>query len=326
MKNGIELIYKFNGNIDEGIDVFELSPILLSVGTLIKEAHMTLYPNDREVGINIKPFEKGSFEIDILMFAKTAIDQVFNIFSTDTGKNVKDALVNLGLICSLTGVNFTSLIKAVSVIKGKLKSYEQLESGDVKYTSEEGNSITVSGKVHKLYQNCNIQNNFYPALVKPLELDEVKSVDSFVKNDEKDTKVTIDKSNVPAIKAFSAGQTPCDDKADIVENKRTVWVKPRRVDLEGGPQRWSFRIGPDKLTANITDKDFLQKIKENIIILCQSDRLLVEITEKQTRKGEDILTSNEITSVIKYEKAAEHNQMSLLNSSKEPSNIDDEEE
>src|SRR4030042_4849898 len=82
-KPGIDLIYKLNGKIDEGINVFELSPILLSVGTLIKEAHRTLYPDDREVAINIKPFERGSFEIDILMFAKTTLDQFLDFFKTE---------------------------------------------------------------------------------------------------------------------------------------------------------------------------------------------------------------------------------------------------
>lgn len=324
MKKGIELIYKLNGNIDEGIDVFELSPILLSVGTLIKEAHRTLYPDDREVAINIRPFEKGSFEIDILMFAKTTLDQFLDFFKTETGNNIKEVLIYLGLISGPLGINLPNLIKAISYLNGRLKSSELLESGEVKLTSEEDNSIVVSGKVYKLYQDCNIQNNFYQALVRPLELDNVDSIDSFVKYDEKDTKVTIDKSNVPAIKSYSAGQSLCDEKADVVENKSTVWVNPRRVDLEGGAQRWSFRIGQDKVTANIADKNFLQKIKDNAIILCHSDRLLVEITQKQSKKGEDIVTSNEITRVVKYEKAAEHKQMSFLNSPKEPVSIDEE--
>lgn len=324
MKKGIELIYKLNGNIDEGIDVFELSPILLSVGTLIKEAHRTLYPDDREVAINIRPFEKGSFEIDILMFAKTTLDQFLDFFKTETGKNIKEVLIYVGLISGPLGINLPSLIKAISFLKGRLKSYEPSESGEVKLTSEENNSIVVPGAVYKLYQNCTIQNNFHPALVRPLELENVNSIDISVKNEEKDTKVSLNKDIVPAIRAYSAGQSPSDEKADVVENKSTIWVNPRRVDLEGGAQRWSFRIGQDKVTANISDKEFLQKIKDNAIILCHSDRLLVEITQKQSIKGEDIITSNEITRVVKYEKAAEHKQMSFLNSPKEPVSTDEE--
>jgi len=325
MKKGIELIYKINGNIDEGIDVFELSPILLSVGTLIQQAHKTLYPDDMEVGINIRPFEKGSFEIDILMFAKTTLDQFLDFFKTETGNNIKEALIYLGLISGPLGINLPNLIKAISFVKGRLKSFEPLESGEVRLTSEENNSIVVSGEVYKLYQDCNIQNNFYQALVRPLELDNVDSIDSFVKYDEKDTKVTIDKSNAAAIKVYSDGQSPCDEKSDVVENKSTVWVNPRRIDLEGGAQRWSFRIGQDIITVNIADKDFLQEIKDNSIKLCNSDRLFVEITRKQSKKGEEIVTSNAITKVIKYEKSTETRQMSFLNSPKEPISIDEEE-
>ena len=205
MKKGIELIYKLNGNINEGIDVFELSPILLSVGTLIKEAHRDLYPDDREVAINIRPFEKGSFEIDILLFAKTTLDQFLDFFKTGTGKNIKEVLTYIGLISGPLGLNLVNLLKSISFVKGQLKSSEPLESGEVKLTSEKNNSITVPGKVYKLYQNCVIQNNIYPALVKPLELDNVNSIDSYVKNEEEDTKVSLNKDIVPSLKTYSSG-------------------------------------------------------------------------------------------------------------------------
>jgi hypothetical protein len=260
------------------------------------------------------------------MFAKTTLDQFLDFFKTETGQNIKEALIYLGLISGPLGINLPNLIKTISFLKGRLKSSEPLESGEVKLTSEENNSIVVSGKVYKLYHDCNIQNNFYQALGRPLEFDNVDSIDTFVKYDEKDTKVTIDKSNTPSIKAYSDSQPPCDEKADVVENKSTVWVNPRRIDLEGGSQRWSFRIGQDIVTANIADKDFLHKIKDNSIILCNSDRLLVEITQKQSKKGEEIVTSNAITRVVKYEKAAEHKQKNLLNFLKEPASIDEEED
>lgn len=71
MSSKVNLIYKLSGQgIEDGIDVFELSPILLSFGKMITEAHRVVYPDHREIAVNIKPFQKGSFEIDILMFAK----------------------------------------------------------------------------------------------------------------------------------------------------------------------------------------------------------------------------------------------------------------
>ena len=89
MKKGVDLIYKFNGNIENGIDVFELSPILLSFGKLINEAHKTLFPEEPEIAINIKPFEKGSFEISIWMFAKDVMQRILNYITSRHWKKYK---------------------------------------------------------------------------------------------------------------------------------------------------------------------------------------------------------------------------------------------
>jgi hypothetical protein len=41
------------------------------------------------------------------------------------------------------------------------------------------------------------------------------------------------------------------------------------------------------------------------------DRLLVELIEKQTPKGEEIITSYEITKILKYVKAPEQESLEL---------------
>ena len=116
MKKGVDLIYKLNGDIEDGIDVFELAPFLLSFGKLINEAHRTLYPNEPEIAVNVKPFEKGSFEVNIWVYAKDVIQQLLTYINNDTGKNIKDVLVNLGLITGISGIN---LLKIITFLKRK---------------------------------------------------------------------------------------------------------------------------------------------------------------------------------------------------------------
>ena len=60
MTKKIDLIYKLDGTID-GIDLFELSPILLSVGQLIKRSNDIVNPLGKDIGINVKPFEKVKY-------------------------------------------------------------------------------------------------------------------------------------------------------------------------------------------------------------------------------------------------------------------------
>lgn len=88
-----------------------------------------------------------------------------------------------------------------------------------------------------------------------------------------------------------------------IENIRTIWVQPKRVGVEGKKNSWSFRMGPDNImTANICDDSFLEKIKDGSIRLSHTDRLLVEVTEKQNIRGMNVTISNDITKVKKYVK------------------------
>jgi hypothetical protein len=303
MTNGIDLIYKLNGNFDEGISVFELSPILLSTGKLINESHKILYPSDREIAINIKPFGKGSFDISILMFAKDIIQQALDFLKSDTGQNVTLLLAYLGYTSQLSGVN---LIQLISSLKGKkLKSIDPVKSGEVRYVADDNTSITVAKQVDALYQNCNIHNNIFPAVGRPLEIPGVTSVESFIKNNKEKTKVVYDKDILQSIKQYSTNEIPdiiIDAQEELIENKPiTMWVHPVNANLEGGQKSWSFRVGKDEtIKAHITDDNFLNDIKNNVIRLANADRLKVEMVKKQVVKGSEIITTNEIIKVEEY--------------------------
>ena len=304
MTTGIDLIYKINGNFDEGISVFELSPILLSMGKLINESHRILYPFDREIAINIKPFGKGSFEISVLMFVRDIVQQALDFLKSDTGQNITIVLAYLGYTSQFAGVN---LIQLISLLKGKeLKSIEPLKSGEVRYVSDDNTSITVVKQVDKLYQNCHIQNNIFPAVGRPLEIPGVVSVESFIKHDEEKTKVVYGKDISQSIKQYSTQEMPINLPEELIENKRTIWVHPIKANLEGGPKSWSFRVGKDEtITAHITDENFLGDIKNNVIRLANADRLKIEMVQKQVVKGSEITTTNEITRVEEYVRGPE---------------------
>src|SRR4030042_3393562 len=302
MKPGIDLIYKLNGKIDEGINVFELSPILLSVGTLIHEAHRTIYPEDREIAINIKPFQKGSFEINILLCAQDILHQFLDFVKSDTGQNIYLVLAYLGYTSQFSGVN---LIQLISFVKGKLKSIEPLESGEFRYNSDDNTSITVVKEVNALYQNCNVQQNIYNSLGRPLELPNVDSIDSFIKHDEESTKITHKKDFASSIRAYSTSELCIIEEPETTENIRTIWVRPITANLEGGPKSWSFRSGEDeKITANISDEEFLKIIKGGAR-LSSMDRLLVVMKDKQIVRGANISISHEIIEVKEFIKGPE---------------------
>ncbi len=304
MKKGVELIYKLNGNIDDGIDVFELAPTLLSFAKLINEAHNTIYPEEPEIAVNVKPFSKGSFEINIWMFAKDVLDQIWVSLTSDTGIKITALLAFLGLVAKVTGVSLRDLI---SFLRGKkLEKIEPLKSGEYQYTANDNSSIIVGREVNALYVNPQIQLNIYNGIAKPLELPNVNTIDSYIKGDEEKTKVVLTKDILQDVKAYASSQIPLSEEDKINESIRTIWVHPIRANLEGGPRSWSFRIGSETtMTANISDDNFLREIETGEIRLAQIDQLLVDVLERQVIRGRNIVTTYEIVKVKSYIKGLE---------------------
>ena len=91
---------------------------------------------------------------------------------------------------------------------------------------------------------------------------------------------------------------------------RTVWLQPKRVSVEGERANWSFRLGPENIiTASISDDNFLGKIKNGEIRLSNSDRILVELLERQVVRGMSVTVTNEITVVREYVRGPEQERL-----------------
>lgn len=301
--SSVDLIYKLNGNMDEGINVNDLSPFLLSLGQLISEAHRTLHPNNKDISVNIKPFQKGSFEINLLVYPQ----QIMSFLSNGQGKDIKDALEIVGII---TGISGFTLLEVIRRLKGKCKSIQPLESGEFRYESDDNTALTVDSRVHSLFQNCNIHNHIYNGIAKPLEVSGVTSAESYLKDDEEKTKVVYENDIVQPIKTYAKSEIVGVDIEQLTESTRVMYVHPKRLSVEGDRDHWSFRIGKDYIiTATILDKDFLNKIKRGAIRLSRSDELKVLVIERQVRKDNDISISWDIIEVQDYKAGPEQTEI-----------------
>jgi hypothetical protein len=306
----LNLIYKLNGDFENGIDVFELSPTLLAVGQIILESQKTLLPEREPVSINVKPFKNGSFEIEIVMFAKSNLQQILTLIRSQTGKDIADVLQYIGLIsvaASATVGAPVTLFKLIKWLNGKPKSIEKTTSGDYKYIDDSGNNISVPLEVHALYQNVNIQQTIYNGIAKPLENKQVENIECFIKNIEA-TKTIIEKDIIEPLRIYSLGEIPSPEKIIENSNLRKIWVHPRRGSWEGESNSWSFRIaGNDEILKidSISDTHFLEQIKSGQIRLAHTDRLLIEVNEKQKLQGKKESTTREIIKILEYVKSEE---------------------
>src|SRR5207245_954722 len=67
-KKTVDLVYKLDGALKE-IDVFKLAPALTGLGEIVQNAHKILGA-EHEVGVNVRPFERGSFVVEISLFVR----------------------------------------------------------------------------------------------------------------------------------------------------------------------------------------------------------------------------------------------------------------
>ncbi|HRH23350.1 MAG TPA: hypothetical protein PK295_01840 [Candidatus Magasanikbacteria bacterium] len=324
MSRPVNFIYKLDGtDIDSGVNVFELAPILLSLGELIKESNKILNPQGRDIAVNVKPFEKGSFIVDILLFAPNNFQHLIDLVNNDHVKEIKEILEWIGIIGGGTVATGKGLFWLIRKLNGKPKTVEQVKPNEVRYTSTSGNTYTVDVKVHLLFSNPNIQNFVYNAYGKPLESEKIDSVESYVKEEKEETKVVFEKDVLESIKNYSEAQLPSLAVEEEISASMEVFVSPKRGSFDADPRQWSFRLGAGEqiIKATIKDEDFLAKYKSNQIRLHFTDVLKVKLVQKLKKKDGTIdLESgiNEIEKVLEYHPAQVIEQMQLKPPSLKP--------
>ena len=321
MPQKVNFIYKLEGkDISEGFDVFELAPILLSVGELIKESNKILNPGGRDLAVNVKPFQKGSFVVDIVLFAQTNFQQIIKFVNNDNVKEIKELLEWVGIISGGVVGTGGSLIWLIKKLKGKPRTVEQIKPNEVRYTGEDGNTFTVNTKVHQLFSSTNIQNFIYNAYGKPLESENVDSVECYIQDEQATTKEVFEKETAQDLKNYSEAELPSLVTEEEIINTTEVFVSPKRGSFDADPRQWSFRMGGSGeqiIKATIRDEQFLDRYKNNQIRLHYTDVLKVRLIQK-LKKIDGIInmdaTVNEIEKVLEYYPSSQSIQTELPSS------------
>jgi hypothetical protein len=292
----LELIYSLRGEI-RSVDVFALAPALFSLGELIQSAHRELGA-DHQVGVNVKPFGRGSFVVGIVLYVQSHPLPILTI-STAAGAaltRTKEILEAVGFVRSKA----VSAIEAIRRLRGKPKSIEPVAPGTFRYTNGD-NSVEVNGTVHTLLQNTTIQNATFQLVSGPASQPGVKEIQTVLRN-HPETAVTIKVDEVPAFAEFVAGEMPTTGTPHELENPPiTYFLKPKRISVEGEPNNWSFRVGgweSDILTVDsVKDQTFLQKVKRGEYRLTKDDLLVAEVVHRQRLQGTEIVS--ETTELLK---------------------------
>ena len=301
-KNELDLIYKINSSSNE-LDVFELARVLDSFGNVLKEAYRVSFPQEGELAVRVKPFERGSFIVDLGLFIQQNPALLFVLSYKEAIDRTKQVLEYLGLAKSVreTGLSLMGLLRGLR--NGKPESVEQKGQDTYEYRASDGAVLPVNSTVHALY-NSPVINHYTFNIVAPVEHESVQSILTYLKQDQKGSQVELDKEDAEAVRAFSF-PPELENKSEILEDTTTKLLRPKSGNYGQTTGTWSFTIAGSNrvIKARITDKAFLRRYASGSIRFYQGDTLKVKLLERQVVEGSATKLEYEIVKVLDYSPA-----------------------
>ncbi|GFN35838.1 hypothetical protein [Tepidimicrobium xylanilyticum] len=302
MASRVDLIYKLeNVDAEDGIDVFEIAPILMQFGELVRNANNVL-GFEQKIDIKVKPFKEGSWITEFIL-QNTPMQNLINYLQSKQGQE-------LILILSLLGLNIKDGIKGVAGIirftKGLVSNFKINKNNTVTYYNEKGEKIEVSMEEHKLVQSPLMQNNYYNCTIAPLEKFPNTTAVSFKINKEDTHEQKFTYADKEAFEEYAASEL-FEDVEDNVTTMNGVFVKPKRGSYSGTEKSYSFVIGENVIwPVTIEDEDFLKSLQSGDIRLYSEDVLKVDLEIRQTKDSNNRVRANyaitKVNEYIKYEK------------------------
>ena len=310
MSNTVDVIYKLDDiNADDGIDVFEIAPILMHFGELIRSANSVL-GYEQKIDIRVKPFKEGSW-ITQFVLQNTYVQNLINYFQGPEGRDIALLLALLGIGVKDGIVGVAGIIRFT---KGIVSNFIKNKDNDkVTYVNEKGEKLEVSLAEHKLVQAPLIQNNYYNCTIAPLDkFPSATAVTIKVNNkDEKEQKFT--QADKEAFEAYTKTEL-LEDVEDNISVSKGILIKPKRGSYSGMEQSYSFIIGNETTIWPVTIEDdiFLNKLRSGDIRLYAEDVIKVDLEVRQKKDAANkVRTNYAITKVIDYIKYEKPKQLNL---------------
>jgi hypothetical protein len=299
VKERLELEYKLDGDLKE-IDVFNLAPALTGLGELIQRAHHDLGA-EHDVGVNVKPFAQGSFVVEISLFIKQNIPLI-PVSAIAIGVALTKTTQILEAIGMIKG-KAESLIGAIKKLRGKPHTVEQVSPNEYRYRSNSG-EVTVEGPVHTLIQDKSIHIAALNVYSKPAEVHGVTEVETSLRG-KPATRMSVNRDEAPIFEQFARGDIPSSEPIEEkISEAITMYLKPKRVSLEGEADNWSFRYGANETLRVdvIRDQEFLEEVKSGHRSLNCDDLIVAQVIHKQKIKGTELIgdARTELLKVTEY--------------------------
>lgn len=290
----INLVYTLEGDVEQ-VDVFALGPAMMALGRLIQDSTQALNPLGGRVAVRVRPFRRGSFILDVVVFAQSAEAQGALAAGMLAAPQLVQVLKALGLAVDVK----ESVLSVLKKLKGKPKVVSKNADGGYQYKAGD-QTINVTGDVHTLIQNPTIIQHINGAYGAPLFDGQIESIRSHLAGDDPSKAVQVVRADAEGMRSAVA---PEDVAARLSTNATVVLLIPKRVAVDGDRRNWSFRRSSSDravINATIRDDEFLAKVASGEVRFGSGDIVRVELLETQRVVGNKLTSTYEILRVLEY--------------------------
>ena len=306
-----QFAYDGESIVDGSMDVYLLSPALLSLGELIKTANEILNGTSAESSLRVKSdFRTGSFEVSLIV-GQTLLEATKSLFAAHA------TIDAAGVVALLFG----GIKKAPDAIEGVLKVYKALKGEKPQgavidqsthttiFNMGDNNKFNVESKTAQLYEDERIIKSLDKVL-KPVS---DSGIDFLEVRKAKHVIGHMEKGDLPPrVIGFSDRELeplPPDEK---MTSTREVLLRISKVNFEKG--RWTFSDGGSKFGAEIEDATFNEKVSQREEAFYAGDTLHVVMrTSQRLGKDNKLESSHVIERVLRHTHAPQP-QLLALNS------------
>jgi hypothetical protein len=305
-----QIIYRLDGiNAEDGVDVFEIAPVLMHFGELIRSANAVV-GFDSKLDIKVKPFREGSWITDFII-QESQVGRLLDFLNSKKGRDLMLLMAFLGFSVKDGVVGLANIIRFTH---GHVANFVRTADKEtITYMSPSGEKLEVTLPEHRLVQSPLIQNNYYNCTVVPFDKFPSTTAVSFKMNDVTGNEQTISRDDKKFIERYAKTEL-LEDAEDNVSMLNGIYLKPKRGSYSGEEKAYSFVMGENNTLYPVTidDEQFLQKLRSGELRLYSEDVLRVNLKISQRKDATNkVLATYSVVKVEEYIKFEKPQQLGL---------------